>query len=113
VFGGGESGRDYTYIDDIVEGTLAALDGAVRDFRVYNLGNSSPILLRELVSAIAGAVGRPVTVESQPFQAGDVPLTCANIERARQELGYAPKIPLAEGLRRFVEWFRSHPTLRG
>lgn len=106
VFGEGDSGRDYTFIADIVRGTLAALDRDAPDFRVYNLGGSRPVLLRDLVRAIGEALGREVSVEQLPWQEGDVPITCADLRRAEAELGYAPQVPLTEGLARFVEWFQ-------
>ncbi len=109
VFGDGGSGRDYTFIEDIVAGTLAALDREGRDVRGYNLGNSRPLLLRELVAAISRALGRAVAVEPGPDQAGDVPITCASLKRSASELGYEPKVPMEEGLARFVEWFRAQP----
>lgn len=111
VFGDGSSGRDYTFIDDIIDGTVAALDRVRDGFRIYNLGGSRPVLLRELVSSIEKAVGRPVRVEAQPLQAGDVPITCADVHLAQRELGYAPSVPLAEGLARFVAWYRALPPL--
>ena len=106
MFGDGESGRDYTYIDDIVDGTLAALDRERRDFRLYNLGGSQPILLRDLIAAIRRVIGQPLTIERRPWQAGDVPITCADISRAQEELGYSPKISLDQGLTQFIEWYR-------
>lgn len=106
MFGDGGSGRDYTYIDDIVDGTLAALDREPQNFRIYNLGGSSPILLRDLIAAIGKAAGKPVEIDQLPWQAGDVPLTCADLQRAEQELGYRPKVTLAEGLARFARWYR-------
>jgi UDP-glucuronate 4-epimerase len=113
IFGDGSSARDYTYVDDIVAGVLAALDykfperagGAA--FEVFNLGNSSPVRLDELVAAIEKATGRAAARRAMPLQVGDVPITWANISRAEQMLGYKPQVPLVEGLRRFVEWFRS------
>jgi UDP-glucuronate 4-epimerase len=106
VFGDGGSGRDYTFIEDIVKGTLAALDREAREFRVYNLGNSRPVLLRDLCAAIGRAVGRELRLEQQPEQPGDVPITCADLRRAEAELGYRPAVPLDEGLARFVAWYR-------
>jgi UDP-glucuronate 4-epimerase len=106
VFGDGGSGRDYTFIEDIVKGTLAALDRAEREFRIYNLGNSRPVLLRDLCAAIGRAVGRELRLDRQPEQPGDVPITCADLRRAEAELGYRPAVPLDEGLARFVRWYR-------
>ena len=106
MFGDGASGRDYTYIDDIVDGTLAALDRQDGDFHVYNLGGAQPVLLRDLLDAIGEALGRKLRIDQRPWQAGDIPLTSADVSRAADELDYQPKVPLAVGLRRFVEWYR-------
>lgn len=106
MFGDGSSGRDYTYIDDIVEGTIAALDHVTQDFRIYNLGGSQPVLLRELIQAIGQATSCSIMVSPHPWQEGDVPITSANIQRAQAELGYTPRVPLAEGLARFVGWYQ-------
>ena len=106
VFGDGGSRRDYTYIDDTVDGVLRALDCA-RGFRVYNLGESRTVPLSELVALLEAALGRKAVVERRPDQPGDVPLTCADVSLARAELGYEPRVPIEEGLRRFVEWMRA------
>ena len=118
IFGDGSSARDYTYVDDIVVGILAALDykfaerasapsAAGAAFEIFNLGNSSPVRLDELVAAIERATGRTAARRVLPLQVGDVPITWADISRAERMLGYKPQVPLAEGLNRFVEWFRS------
>jgi UDP-glucuronate 4-epimerase len=107
MFGDGSSGRDYTFIQDIVDGTLAALDRDLPGFRVYNLGGSQPVLLRDLIAAIGEALGKEVEIEHKPWQAGDVPITSADVRRAGADLGYSPKVPLTEGLTRFVKWYRS------
>jgi len=112
IFGDGSTGRDYTYVDDIVAGIVAALEydptpvGGVR-FDVFNLGNSSPVLLSELVETLERAVGRVAVREQISVQPGDVPLTWADISKARDRLGYNPKIGFAEGIDRFVDWYRS------
>jgi UDP-glucuronate 4-epimerase len=109
MYGDGSSGRDYTFIDDIVAGTLATLDrlqAMPEPFRVYNLGGAQPVLLRELCEAIGEAVGRRPAIDERPWQQGDVPQTSADIRRAAAELGYAPAVPLREGLARFVSWYR-------
>jgi len=112
IFGDGSTARDYTYVDDIVAGVLAALDYKFSEraggaaFEVFNLGNSSPVRLDELVAAIERATGRRAARRAMPVQVGDVPITWADISRAEKMLGYAPRVPLAEGLKRFVEWFR-------
>ena len=104
-FGDGTTRRDYTYIDDIIDGTMAALkyEGAL--FDVFNLGESETIQLADLVAAIESALGRKAKINQLPEQPGDVPITCADIAKARKLLGYNPKIPFAEGLPRFVNWY--------
>jgi len=106
VHGDGESRRDYTYVDDVVDGVVRALDRS-RGFRLYNIGGSRAVSLAALVAALEAALGRKAVVDRRPDQAGDVPLTCADLSRARAELGYEPRTTLEEGLRRFVEWLRS------
>lgn len=106
VFGDGSSRRDYTYIDDILEGVLGALDRG-RGCRIYNLGESETTRLDDLVALIGQALGRTPVIQCRPLQPGDVPVTFADISRARAELGYHPQVPVAEGVRRFVEWFVS------
>ncbi len=104
-FGDGTTRRDYTYIDDIIQGTMAALkyDGAL--FDVFNLGESETIRLSDLIAAIESALGKKATINRLPEQPGDVPLTCADISKARRLLGYDPKTAFVEGLPRFVNWF--------
>ncbi len=106
VFGDGSAARDYTYIADIVDGVLRALDRS-RGFRIYNLGESRLTALSDLVALIEGALGKKAAVDRRPDQPGDVPLTCADVTLARAELGYEPRVPLEEGLALFVEWMRA------
>lgn len=114
-YGDGQTARDYTFIDDVVQGVLAAVDRCGQHgggYRVYNLGNSRTVTLDELIDKLAAALGVPVRVEALPEQPGDVPLTCADVTRARAELGYRPDFPLEKGLERFAAWFvaeRSRP----
>jgi UDP-glucuronate 4-epimerase len=105
LYGDGRSERDYTYVDDILDGVVKALDRS-KGFRIYNLGESRTVSLKQLVAAIGRATGKEPGVEWQPAQPGDVPRTFADIGRARAELGYDPRVALEEGLRRFVEWYR-------
>jgi len=112
MFGDGSAGRDYTYIDDIVAGVLAALDYELpgvpgAPFEVFNLGNSRPVKLTELIDHLERAVGRKAIREPQPAQLGDVPLTWADISKAERLLGYRPAIGIEEGLARFVAWYRA------
>jgi UDP-glucuronate 4-epimerase len=103
MFGDGSMRRDFTYIDDIVDGVLRSLDRAPR-YRIYNLGESRTISLRELIAALENALGRKATIVQQPEPPGDVKVTYADISRARAELGYAPGYPVEEGLARFAAW---------
>ena len=110
LYGDGNSGRDYTYVDDIVAGVLAALEysqeGGSVPFEVFNLGNSRPVKLAELVGALERAIGRTASYSHEPDQPGDVPLTWADISKASRLLGYKPATALDEGLQRFVAWYR-------
>ena len=104
-FGDGSTRRDYTYVADIVDGVLRALD-LCQGYEIYNLGESRTISLSELVEAIGTACGRKVLLERQPMQPGDVLVTYADVSKARAQLGYAPSTALEEGLARFVAWYR-------
>ena len=104
-FGNGSTRRDYTYIDDIIQGTIAALkyDGPM--FDVFNLGESETNQLKDLSAAIEKALGKKAKINQLPEQPGDMPLTCADISKARKLLGYNPKTKFEDGLPRFVDWF--------
>ena len=104
-FGDGTSRRDYTFIDDIVDGVVRAAERC-RGYAVYNLGNASPVTLAELVETIGQALGKKPRLNRLPSQPGDVRQTFADIALAQRELGYAPATRLPEGLRRYVEWLR-------
>ncbi len=112
IFGDGSTGRDYTYVDDAVAGTLAALDyepqpAAGVAFEVFNLGNSRPVKLAELVELLERVTGCKALRDQKPMQPGDVPLTWADISKAGRLLGYRPAIRLEEGLKRFLTWYRA------
>jgi UDP-glucuronate 4-epimerase len=108
LFGSGESRRDYTYIADIVAGVVAAVERvAPARYEIYNLGGTATVSLRDLVAAIERVVGRRATVDWQPDQPGDVPLTHANIDRARAALDYAPATALDAGLATYWSWLRT------
>lgn len=109
-FGDGSTSRDYTYVADIVAGINAALDRCDR-FRIYNLGGSHPITLKELVEQIEAAVGIKANLDRRPLQPGDVERTYADLTRSSSELGYRPQITINEGIRRFVAWFREEGHL--
>jgi UDP-glucuronate 4-epimerase len=110
MFGDGSMRRDFTHVDDIVRGILAAVERAPVGYREYNLGSSAPIELRGLIREIGEAAGVEPTVEREPVPLGDVDATFADITRARSELGWEPRIPLREGLRTVLGWVREHPT---
>jgi len=104
-FGDGSTRRDYTYIDDVVDGVVRALDRA-RGYAIYNLGESRTVSLTELVDAIGAQCGVEPILERHPLQPGDVLVTYADVDKARNELGYEPRTELAEGLARFLAWLR-------
>jgi len=109
VYGDGSSSRDYTYVTDTVQGVLGAIertrDPEVRH-EVYNLGESQTTTLSELIALLEDALGRKAMIDRLPPQAGDVSCTFADISRARDTLGYAPAVPIRDGIPRFVAWFR-------
>jgi UDP-glucuronate 4-epimerase len=107
VFGDGTTRRDYTYVDDIIGGVRAAIDYEASIYEVINLGESRTVELRELIALLEKELGQRAVIERQPLQPGDVPQTFADITKARTLLGYNPQTDIAEGIRRFVEWFRS------
>ncbi|CAN0052378.1 unnamed protein product [Phaeothamnion confervicola] len=105
-YGDGSSSRDFTYIDDIVDGVLHALDRP-NGHQIFNLGRGMPTSLSDFIAIVAAAVGRLPVVDVLPPQPGDVPRTCADVSKAKQLLDYRPKVDLAEGIRRTVAWFNS------
>ena len=120
MYGDGSSRRDYTYVDDIVDGLVATLDLAP-GFEILNLGGADTTSLKDLVHWIAEELAVEPRIDYLPAQPGDVPITYADVSKAARLLGYAPKVPIREGLRRFVAWYRerqiglghvSPPTLR-
>jgi UDP-glucuronate 4-epimerase len=105
MYGDGGSRRDYTYVDDIVDGVVAALDLAP-GFEVLNLGGAETTRLGDLVRWLAEELGVEAAIRHLPDQPGDVPITYADVSKAGRLLGYAPKVPIREGLRRFVRWYK-------
>ena len=122
VYNHGDMRRDFTYVDDLVEGirrlidvipgTAPPVDGdslsPVAPFRVVNIGNSAPVLLTDFISAIENATGRTARRHLLPMQPGDVPATWASADLLHRLTGYAPQVPVEEGVRRFVAWYRAH-----
>ncbi|HUU85641.1 MAG TPA: NAD-dependent epimerase/dehydratase family protein [Phycisphaerae bacterium] len=105
VYGDGSMMRDHTYIDDIVDGVMAAIERC-KGYEIYNLGGSRPIALSDLIAAIEEALGKKAVIDRLPLQPGDVERTFADLTRAQRDLGYQPRTDLATGLKVFVEWFR-------
>ncbi len=110
-FGDGTTRRDYTYIDDIIQGVVASLGYEGPLFDVFNLGENQTIELKDLIAAIEAALGRKAKINYLPEQPGDVPRTCADISKAQRLLGYRPATSLAIGLPRFIEWFHENRAL--
>ena len=125
VFNYGHHLRDFTYIDDIVEGVMRVLDrpappqehwsgeqpdpgSSKAPWRVYNIGNNAPVQLTRYIAAIEAALGKAAIQELLPLQPGDVPDTYADVEELVREFGYRPETPVEEGIRRFVAWYRSY-----
>ena len=125
VFNNGRMRRDFTYIDDIVEGVVRVLDSVARPnpdwsgqtpdpgssaapYRLYNIGNNQPVELLDFIAVLEECLGRPAQKDFQPLQAGDVPETCADVDDLVQAVGFRPSTPLREGLARFVEWYRAY-----
>lgn len=115
VFGDGSSGRDYTYVGDIVSGVISALEYQPRDssgaaFEIFNLGNSHPVKLTELIEHLEHATGYRAAVKFTEMPPGDVPITWADISKARRLLGYKPETSLTEGLNQFLTWYDSRAS---
>jgi UDP-glucuronate 4-epimerase len=110
VFNHGDMQRDFTYVDDIVEGTLRVLDKPSR-YAIYNIGNHSPVALLEYIAILERALGRKAQLEMKPMQPGDVKATYADTTALQQAIGFAPSTPLETGLQRFAEWFKSYHGL--
>jgi len=109
-FGDGSTRRDYTYVDDIIDGVLGAFAYQGDLFDIFNLGENETTTLNELIAAIESALGRTAVIEQLPEQKGDMPRTCADISKARHLLGYDPQTPISVGIPKFVEWYRNRQT---
>ena len=111
VFGNGNSLRDYTYIDDIIKGIEAAINYTDTNYEIINLGCNAPIALRVLIQTIESIVNKKAIIDWQPEQAGDVPVTFADINKAQKLLQYYPKTDLNAGLKAFYDWFKNKKEL--
>ena len=107
VYADGLSSRDYTYVDDVVNGVIAA-SAAPCGFQIFNLGNSRSIVLIDLIRLLERSLGRQARIRFMPAQEGDVPVTLADISLAQSRLGYAPSTSIEEGISKFVQWYLSH-----
>lgn len=105
VFGDGSTARDYTYVDDIVDGVMACVERSF-GYEVFNLGESQTVKLHELIALLEEALGMRAVIDRQPMQPGDVPITYADVSKARRLLDYDPQTKIAAGIPKFVEWFR-------
>ena len=110
VYGDGTTRRDYTYIDDIIQGVRSAIDYDENDHEVINLGESQTVELHELISLLETNLGIRAEIERKPMQPGDVPQTYADISRARKLLGYDPQTKIDDGIKKFVDWFQEQPA---
>jgi UDP-glucuronate 4-epimerase len=104
-YGDGTTRRDYTYVDDIVQGVMGALNYRRTPFEIFNLGENQTTTLTDLIEAIETALDKKAVIERLPEQQGDMPLTCADIDKARALLGYNPRVKISEGIPKFVDWY--------
>ena len=109
VFGDGSTARDYTFITDIVDGVMACTRKEF-GFEVFNLGESQTVTLSQLIELLEKAIGKKAVINRQPTQPGDVPITFADVSKARAKLEYNPRVKIAEGVPLFVEWFQQSKT---
>jgi len=108
VFNNGDMQRDFTYIDDIVEGVVRVIDNPRKDtppYKVYNIGNNAPVKLMDFIEAIENKLGKKIEKNFLPLQAGDVPATYADVQDLIDDLGYKPNTPIQEGIDKFVDWY--------
>jgi UDP-glucuronate 4-epimerase len=108
VFGDGTSARDYTFVSDTVDGIVSCTKQEF-GYEIFNLGESDTVTLARMIGLLESALGKAAIIDRQPMQPGDVPLTFADISKARAKLGYDPKIKAEEGIPLFVEWFLKRP----
>ena len=107
MFGDGSTARDHTHITDILAGIMACTKQEF-GFEIFNLGESQTVKLSELIALIESALGKRAIIDRQPLQPGDVPLTYADISKARARLGYQPRVKVEKGIPLFIDWFRKN-----
>lgn len=106
IFGDGSAERDFTYIDDILQGVMAAIEYDKTPFEVINLGESQTVTVSRMIELLEAALGEKAIIEHQPAQPGDVPRTHADISKAKELLGYHPTTPIEAGIKKFADWFK-------
>lgn len=111
-YGDGSTGRDYTFISDIVDGVMAALAYRDTPFEIFNLGGSNSVSLGRLIEIVEEATGKKAEIIELPDQPGDVPFTAADVSKSGRLLGYSPKVKIEDGVKRYVEWFRETEAAR-
>lgn len=109
-YGYGKTSRDYTYIDDVIDGIVASID-KVRGYEIINLGESKTITLKDLIKKLESAVGKKAKIKVLPMQPGDVERTYADISKAKRILGYLPKVAIDDGLQKFMDWYQKQSKL--
>lgn len=111
MYGDGSTSRDYTFVEDTVQGIIGAINYTASDFEIINLGNNYTVSLKELIAAIEEVTGKKAIIEKHPEQPGDVPRTFADISKAKALLGYNPQTQIGEGLKKFYTWFSENIDL--
>lgn len=112
MFGDGTTRRDYTFVDDIIQGVRAAIDYDKAKHEIFNLGESQTIELKELIALLEENLGKKAVIERKPMQPGDVPVTFADISKAKELLNYNPTTKIEDGIPKFVEWFKQQSVNR-
>lgn len=112
-YGDGLTSRDYTYVDDIIQGIMGAIRYDEKEFEIFNLGGTETVTLNELIEAVEAAIGKKAKINAMPMQPGDVPRTNADITKAREMLGYEPATALHNGVAKYVEWYRKMQEATG
>ena len=108
LYNGGDMRRDFTYIDDIIDGFMLVLKKQPKGFGIFNLGRGAPAGLKDFVTTLESALGVTAEIINKPMQAGDVHETYASVEKAKRMLGFSPKVLISEGIPKFVEWYKSY-----
>lgn len=119
VFNNGQMKRDFTYVDDVVEGIIRVIDkipqpnsqaniDTTAPYKIYNIGNNKPIELLRMIEVLEDCIGKKAVKEMLPMQPGDVPMTYANVDALMQDVGFSPDTPIEVGIKRFVEWYRTY-----